>query len=239
MNVNLFATCICDTLKADVARQTVLLLEQLGCTVHFPYDQSCCGMPAINSGYVSDTLPAMRSIIHAFEINDAPIIVPAGSCGAMLKSYPDYLKDDAIWAERAQLFANRVIELTAFIVDQLGTVDVGARLPGKAVYHPSCSLLRKLHVTEQPLKLLHAVDGLELLPFANAHTCCGFGGTFSVKMPEISAAMVKEKVAHIAEVQPDYLIGADSSCLINIGGRMQREGKPIKVMHIAQVLMSR
>lgn len=239
MEINLFATCICDTIKADVAKQTVLLLEQLGCTIHFPTDQSCCGMPAINSGYVHDTLPAMRSIIRAFEVNDAPIVIPAGSCGAMLKSYPDYLKDDPDWAERARHFADRVIELTTFIVDQLGVTEVGARLPGKAVYHPSCSLLRKLHVTEQPLQLLHAVEGLELLPIDNQTTCCGFGGTFSVKMPEISAEMVKEKVRHISDVQPDYLIGADTSCLINIGGRLQREGHPIKVMHIAQVLMSR
>lgn len=117
--------------------------------------------------------------------------------------------------------------------------DVGARLPGKAVYHPSCSLFRKLGVTEEPIMLLNHVEGLELLPFHAQETCCGFGGTFSVKMAEISGEMVKEKVSHMMEAKPDYLIGADVSCLINIGGRMHREGIPVKVMHIAEVLMSR
>lgn len=237
MKVNLFVTCLCDAVRADVAKQSVLLLERLGCEVEFPENQSCCGMPAINSGYIASSLPAMQSMIKAFEVNDDPIIVPAGSCGAMLKNYPLYLKEDE-WHERAVAVANRVHELTSFIVDELGVEDVGAHLDGKAVYHPSCSLLRKMHVIEQPLKLLSHVRGLSLLPIKNQETCCGFGGTFSVKMPEISAAMVTEKVRHISDVSPDYLIGADVSCLINIGGRMHREGKPIKVMHIAQVLMS-
>ncbi|EEZ41270.1 predicted L-lactate dehydrogenase Fe-S oxidoreductase subunit YkgE [Photobacterium damselae subsp. damselae CIP 102761] len=181
----------------------------------------------------------MKNLIAAFECNDYPIVTPAGSCAASIKKYPEYLADEPEWAARAQKVSDRLFELTQFIVNQLGIENVGARLPGKAVYHPSCSLIRKLGVREEPLKLLANVEGLEMLPIENQETCCGFGGTFSVKMAEISGEMVKEKVRHIKAAEPDYLIGADISCLLNIGGRIQREGQPIKVMHIVDVLMSR
>ncbi|QSV13093.1 (Fe-S)-binding protein [Photobacterium ganghwense] len=239
MKVNFFVTCLCDTVKANVAKKTVLLLEQLGCEVIFPEEQGCCGQPSLNSGYIEGSKPAMKNLIRAFECNDLPIVTPAGSCAASVKRYPEYLASEPEWAERAQKVADRLFELTQFIVNHLGTVNVGARLEGRAVYHPSCSLIRKLNIREEPLKLLANVEGLEMLPIANQETCCGFGGTFSVKMSEISGEMVKEKVHHISDVEPDYLIGADISCLMNIGGRISREGKPIKVMHIVDVLMSR
>ncbi|MBP9642720.1 MAG: (Fe-S)-binding protein, partial [Budvicia sp.] len=156
-----------------------------------------------------------------------------------IKSYPAYLADEPEWAARAKAVADRMRDLTTFIVHTMGIVNVGARLPGKAVYHPSCSLSRKLGVVEEPLTLLRNVEGLELLPIVNQETCCGFGGTFSVKMSEISGEMVKEKVEHIMDVVPDFVIGADTSCLINISGRLTREKRPVKVMHIAEVLMSR
>jgi len=239
MKVNFFVTCLCDTVKAEVAKKTVMLLEQLGCEVIFPEQQGCCGQPSLNSGYIESSKPAMKNLIKAFECNDLPIVTPAGSCAASIKRYPEYLADEPEWAERAQQVADRLYELTQFIVNQLGTVNVGARLEGRAVYHPSCSLIRKLNVREEPLALLANVEGLEMLPIENQETCCGFGGTFSVKMADISAEMVKEKVHHISAVEPDYLIGADISCLVNIGGRISREGKPIKVLHIVDVLMSR
>ncbi|MEH6530452.1 MAG: (Fe-S)-binding protein [Photobacterium frigidiphilum] len=239
MKVNFFVTCLCDTVKAEVAKKTVMLLEQLGCEVIFPEQQECCGQPSLNSGYIESSKPAMKNLIKAFECNDLPIVTPAGSCAASIKRYPEYLADEPEWAERAQHVADRLFELTQFIVNQLGTVNVGARLEGRAVYHPSCSLIRKLNVREEPLALLANVEGLEMLPIENQETCCGFGGTFSVKMADISAEMVKEKVHHISAVEPDYLIGADISCLVNIGGRISREGKPIKVLHIVDVLMSR
>jgi L-lactate dehydrogenase complex protein LldE len=239
MKVNFFVTCLCDTVKAEVAKKTVMLLEQLGCEVIFPEQQGCCGQPSLNSGYIESSKPAMKNLIKAFECNDLPIVTPAGSCAASIKRYPEYLADEPEWAERAQHVADRLFELTQFIVNQLGTVNVGARLNGRAVYHPSCSLIRKLNVREEPLALLANVEGLEMLPIENQETCCGFGGTFSIKMADISAEMVKEKVHHISAVEPDYLIGADISCLINIGGRISREGKPIKVLHIVDVLMSR
>ncbi|MGF1690152.1 (Fe-S)-binding protein [Photobacterium kagoshimensis] len=239
MKVNFFVTCLCDTVKAEVAKKTVMLLEQLGCDVIFPDQQGCCGQPSLNSGYIDSSKPAMKNLIRAFECNDLPIVTPAGSCAASVKRYPEYLADEPEWAERAQKVADRLFELTQFVVNTLGVENVGARLEGRAVYHPSCSLIRKLNVREEPLKLLANVEGLEMLPIENQETCCGFGGTFSVKMAEISGEMVKEKVHHISAVEPDYLIGADISCLINIGGRINREGKPVKVMHIVDVLMSR
>ncbi|GAB2664077.1 (Fe-S)-binding protein [Vibrio panuliri] len=239
MKVNFFVTCICDTVKSEVAKKTVLLLEELGCEILFPKMQGCCGQPSLNSGYIEQSKPAMKNLIEAFEGNDYPIVTPAGSCAAAIKKYPEYLADEPQWAARAQNVADRLYELTQFIVNQLGVTNVGARLKGRAVYHPSCSLIRKLGVREEPLALLAAVEGLEMVPIKNQETCCGFGGTFSVKMAEISGEMVKEKVQHISEVEPDFLIGADSSCLINIGGRVSREGKPVKVMHIVDVLLSR
>lgn len=239
MNVNFYVTCIGDALKSRMARDSVLLLEQLGCQITFPEKQGCCGQPAMNSGYIKDAIPGMKNLIAALEENDDPIISPAGSCTYAIKSYPGYLADEPEWALRAEKVAARMHDLTSFIVNKLRVVDVGARLPGKGVYHPSCSLARKLGVREEPLTLLSHVEGLELLPFTDQDTCCGFGGTFSVKMAEISGEMVKEKVGHVMDVQPEYLIGADVSCLLNIGGRLQREGRNVKVMHIAEVLMSR
>lgn len=239
MNVNFYVTCIADALKANVAKQSVLLLEQLGCKITFLEKQGCCGQPALNSGYSKQAIPAIKNLITTFEANDYPIVAPAGSCVYAIKTYADYLQDEPEWAARAVKLADRFHDLTDFIVNKIGQTAVGAKLNGKAVYHPSCSLFRKLGVVDEPVKLLQQVQGLELLPIQNQTTCCGFGGTFSVKMAEISGEMVTEKTEHIREVQPDYLIGADVSCLINIGGRLKREGSPIKVMHIAEVLMSR
>lgn len=239
MNVNFYVTCIADVMKAGVAKNTVLLLEKLGCEITFLEKQGCCGQPAINSGYTKQALAGMKNLIETFEVNDYPIVAPAGSCVYAIKNYPEYFErfDETQWIERARKVADRFYDLTDFIVNQLGITDVGATLPGKAVYHPSCSLFRKLGIVDEPLTLLRNVKGLELMPIHNQQTCCGFGGTFSVKMAEISGEMVTEKVVNVMETEPEYLIGADVSCLMNIGGRLSREGHPIKVMHIAEVLM--
>ncbi|MCK3658753.1 hypothetical protein A4G18_08525 [Pasteurellaceae bacterium Pebbles2] len=239
MNVNFYVTCIADVVKAGVAKNTVLLLEKLGCNITFLEKQGCCGQPAINSGYAKQAIPGMKNLVETFEVNDYPIVAPAGSCISAIKNYPEYFErfGETEWVERSRKVAARFYDLTDFIVNQLGVTNVGAQLTGKAVYHPSCSLSRKLGIVNEPIALLQQVKGLELLPIQNQQTCCGFGGTFSVKMAEISGEMVSEKVEHIDEVKPDYLIGADVSCLMNIGGRLSREGKPVKVMHIAEVLM--
>ncbi|WP_461201354.1 (Fe-S)-binding protein [Anoxybacillus sp. TBDG-1] len=238
MNVTLFVTCLVDLFHVNVGKATVELLERLGCTIHFPEAQTCCGQPAYNSGYVKEAKEAMKHMIRTFEHAEY-IVTPSGSCATMFKEYPHIFKGDGEWEERAQRVANKTYELTQFIVDVLKVEDVGARLEGKATYHTSCHMTRLLGVKDAPLTLLQHVKGLEVVPLPNAHNCCGFGGTFSVKMGPISEQMVDEKIQCIEQVEADYLIGADCGCLMNIGGRIERKGKPIRVMHIAEVLNSR
>lgn len=238
MNVTLFVTCLVDLFHVNVGKATVELLERLGCTVHFPEAQTCCGQPAYNSGYVKEAKEAMKHMIRTFEHAEY-IVTPSGSCATMFKEYPHIFKGDGEWEERAKRMADKTYELTQFIVDVLQVEDVGARLKGKATYHTSCHMTRLLGVKDAPLTLLQHVKELEVVPLPNAHNCCGFGGTFSVKMGPISEQMVDEKIECIERVEADYLIGADCGCLMNIGGRIERKGKPIRVMHIAEVLNSR
>lgn len=238
MNVTLFVTCLVDLFHVNVGKATVELLERLGCTIHFPEAQTCCGQPAYNSGYVKEAKEAMKHMIRTFEHAEY-IVTPSGSCATMFKEYPHIFKGDGEWEERAKRVADKTYELTQFIVDVLQVEDVGARLEGKATYHTSCHMTRLLGVKDAPFTLLQHVKGLEVVPLPNAHNCCGFGGTFSVKMGPISEQMVDEKIQCIEQVEADYLIGADCGCLMNIGGRIERKGKPIRVMHIAEVLNSR
>lgn len=238
MNVTLFVTCLVDLFHVNVGKATVELLERLGCTIHFPEAQTCCGQPAYNSGYVKEAKEAMKHMIRTFEHAEY-IVTPSGSCATMFKEYPHIFKGDGEWEERAKRVADKTYELTQFIVDVLQVEDVGARLKGKATYHTSCHMTRLLGVKDAPLTLLQHVKDLEVVPLPNAHNCCGFGGTFSVKMGPISEQMVDEKIECIERVEADYLIGADCGCLMNIGGRIERKGKPIRVMHIAEVLNSR
>lgn len=222
----------------SVGKATVEVLEKLGCEVQFPESQICCGQPAYNSGYVKDAKEAMKNMIQTFE--DAEYVVtPSGSCATMFKEYPHVFKNDPLWEYKAQKLANKTYELTQFIVDVLKIQNVGARLNGIATYHTSCHMTRLLGVKNAPYLLLKNVEGLEVIPLKNSHNCCGFGGTFSVKMAEISEQMVDEKVRHIEETNADYLIGADCGCLMNIRGRIERNGKQVKVLHIAEVLNSR
>jgi L-lactate dehydrogenase complex protein LldE len=238
MKVSLFVTCLIDIFQTEAGKDTVELLERLGCEVDFPERQTCCGQPAYNSGYVEKAKESMKHMIKVFEHADY-VVSPSGSCSTMFKEYPHIFKGDPKWEERAQRLADKTFELTQFIVDVLGVEDVGARLDGKATYHTSCHMTRLLGVKEAPMKLLSNVKGLEMRPLQNSYDCCGFGGTFSVKMTPISEQMVDEKVMHIEESEADILIGGDCGCLMNIGGRIERHGKQIKVMHIASVLNSR
>lgn len=238
MRVSLFATCLVDMFQSNVGKATVEVLERLGCTIDFPKDQVCCGQPAYNSGYVKESKEAMKRMIEAFE-ESKYVVSPSGSCAYMFHEYPAIFRGDPVWEPRAKKLAEKTYELTQFIVDVLKVEDVGAKLEGKATYHTSCHMTRLLGVKEAPLKLLSHVKGLEYTELPNKHNCCGFGGTFSVKMAQISEQMVDEKVHHIEETKAEYLIGADGGCLMNIGGRVDRKGKPIKVMHIAEVLNSR
>ncbi|TYR79795.1 (Fe-S)-binding protein [Priestia megaterium] len=238
MKVSLFATCLVDMFQTNVGKATIELLEKLGCDVEFPQTQVCCGQPAYNSGYVKESKNAMKNMIATFE-HSQYVVSPSGSCVTMFKEYPHLFKEDKNWAERAKQLADKTYELTDFIVNVLGVEDVGASLPGKATYHASCHMTRLLGVKEEPFKLLSHVKGLEMEPLENMHNCCGFGGTFSVKMGKISEQMVDEKVECVQNTGAEYLIGADCGCLMNIGGRIERKGHPVQVMHIAEVLNSR
>ncbi|WP_413382234.1 (Fe-S)-binding protein [Alkalihalobacillus sp. 1P02AB] len=238
MKVSLFVTCLSDIFYTEVGKDVVEVLERLGCEIDFPKQQTCCGQPAYNSGYHKETREVAKNMIKAFEHAEY-VVSPSGSCAAMLHEYPHLFKNDLDWKEKAEKLANKTFEFTQFIVDVLKVEDVGAKLPVKATYHTSCHMTRLLGVKDAPMTLLQNVDGLEFTSLPNKENCCGFGGTFSVKMVPISEQMVNEKVAHVESTKAEVLIGADCGCLMNIGGRIDRQGKPIKTMHIAQVLNSR
>jgi L-lactate dehydrogenase complex protein LldE len=238
MKVTLFATCLVDMFQSSVGIATVELLERLGCTIDFPESQICCGQPSYNSGYVKETKEAMKRMIETFEHAEY-IVSPSGSCASMLREYPHIFKGDPEWEPRAEKLAKKTFELTQFIVDILKIEDVGARFNASVTYHTSCHMTRLLGVKEAPMILLKNVKGLKFTELPGKENCCGFGGTFSVKMAQISEQMVDEKVQHVEETGAEYLIGADAGCLMNIGGRIERVGKPIKVLHIAEVLNSR
>jgi L-lactate dehydrogenase complex protein LldE len=238
MKVTLFATCIVDMFQSNVGKATVELLERLGCEIDFPESQVCCGQPSYNSGYVKETKEAMKRMIDTF-IDAEYIVSPSGSCITMFHEYQHIFKGDPIWEPKAKKLAEKSFELTQFIVDVLKIEDVGARFEGSVTYHTSCHMTRLLGVKKAPMILLSNVKGLKFTELPGKEQCCGFGGTFAVKMAQISEQMVDEKVRHVEETGAEYLIGADAACLMNIGGRIDRVGKPIKVLHIAEVLNSR
>ncbi|MBA4542264.1 MULTISPECIES: (Fe-S)-binding protein [Thermoactinomyces] len=235
MRVSLFVTCLTDVFFPEVGKAVVEILERLGCEVDFPETQTCCGQPAYNSGYHLETKEVAEHMIETFEPAEY-IVTPSGSCAAMFHEYEQLFSGQPDLQARARALANRTYEFTQFLTEILQVDDLGAELHATATYHPSCHMNRLLGVTEAPYRLLENVKGLKLIPLPHAHDCCGFGGTFSVKMNAISSRMVDEKAQHIEETRAGLLIGADCSCLMNIGGRLSRLGKPVKVMHIAQVL---
>lgn len=237
MKVSLFITCIADQMYPDVGESVVRLLHRYGCEVDFPEAQVCCGQPAFNSGYQEEAREVARQWIRAFEHSDY-IVAPSGSCTGMIHHYYPYLfKDEPEWKAKAEKLVARTYELSQFLVHVLGVEKVEARFPAKATFHPSCHAMRLLGVREEPEKLLAGVEGLEMVELACKEDCCGFGGTFAVKMAEMSEAMVSEKARHVADTGADVLIGTDLGCLMNIEGRLRKEGKPIRAMHLAQVLM--
>ena len=237
MKISFFVTCLADTVLPSVGIKSVELLEKLGCTVFFNPGQTCCGQPLVNSGYQEKAKNSMRILIDALLENDCEYIVaPSGSCVLQVKEFPRFFREDEIWQSRAKRLADKSYEITDFIVNVLHVTDVGAVLNGRAAYHPSCHMSRRLGVKEAPYRLLKKVKGLELVPFKGQDRCCGFGGTFSVTMADLSGAMVAEKVRHMAAAGVDYVIGADGACLMNIEGRIRRENLDIKVLHVVEAL---
>lgn len=235
MKVSLFITCLCDIFSTDVGKNTIELLERIGCEVDFPEMQTCCGQPAFNSGYVKESKEAMKQMMRAFKESEY-VVGPSGSCVGMLREYPEIFKGDSEWEEEAKSLAAKSYEITQFLVDVLGITEVGSTFTGRVTYHPSCHMTRILGVKDAPIKLLESIEGVELMPLPVSEDCCGFGGTFAVKNAAISEQMVAEKSQHVMETGADYLIGGDMGCLLNIGGRMAREGKNVQVMHITEIL---
>lgn len=234
--VGLFVTCLIDLMRPSVGFAAVKLLQQAGCEVEVPVAQTCCGQPAYNSGDKPTAEALARQTIGALEGFDY-VVAPSGSCAGMLKAhYPELLAGDPNWGPRAKTFASKVHELISFLVDVRGMTGVGQTLLARATYHDSCSGLRELGIKDQPRKLLASVEGLELVELAECEVCCGFGGTFSVKYGDISNAMVERKCANIAETKADLLLAGDLGCLMNMAGKLRRDGRPVEVRHVAEVL---
>jgi L-lactate dehydrogenase complex protein LldE len=234
--VGLFVTCLVDLIRPSVGFAAVNLLEAAGCEVTVPRAQTCCGQPAYNSGDRPDAAALARQTIAAFAGFDY-VVAPSGSCAGMLKfHYPRLLAADPEWAGKARALAERVHELVSFLTDVRGLDRVAARCEARATYHDSCSGLRELGIKDQPRRLLRSVAGLDLVEMADAEVCCGFGGTFAVKYPEISNAMVQKKTDKVAAADPQMLLAGDLGCLLNIAGKLRRQGRSIAVRHVAEVL---
>lgn len=234
--VGLFVTCLVDLFRPSVGFAAIKLIESTGCVVEVPAAQTCCGQPAYNSGDRSDTRALARTTIEAFEPYDF-VVAPSGSCAGMLKvHYPDLLADDAEFAPRAETFADKVHELVSFLVDVRGMRAVEAEFPGTVTYHDSCAGLRELGIKTQPRTLLTSVKGLTLREMDECEVCCGFGGTFSIKYPEISNAIVERKGGNVCASGADCLLAGDLGCLLNMAGKLSREGRPVKARHVAEVL---
>ena len=239
MRAALFVTCLCDLFFPEVGESTVRLLRRLGVEVTFPAGQTCCGQPAYNTGYTAEARDVARALIEAFdrEAPGLPVVAPSGSCAAMVRHhYPRLFAGDPEWSARAAAFAERVYELSEFIVHVLGRTDLGARYRGVATFHRSCHMARGLGLVEEPLALLRAVEGLDVVDLPHAGECCGFGGTFAVKMAGLSTAMVDAKVRAVEETGAELLVGCDLGCLMHIAGRLRRLGSPVRVLHLAQLL---
>ena len=234
-NVALLVTCLVDMLRPSVGFASVKLLEDAGCTVDVP-PQTCCGQPNYNSGDRAGAAALARTMIAAMEGYDH-VVVPSGSCAAtVIKDYPQILADDPAWADKAKSLAARTHEIVSFLADVLGVEALEARFPARATYHDSCTGLRSLGIKAQPRQLLASVEGLELTEMAEAEVCCGFGGAFCVKYPDISNKMVANKSGHIGDTGAELLLAGDLGCLMNMAGKLSREGRPVQARHVVEVL---
>ncbi|HEV8140015.1 MAG TPA: (Fe-S)-binding protein [Pyrinomonadaceae bacterium] len=237
MRVGLFVTCLVDQMWSSIGTSTVDVLRRAGCTVEFDERQTCCGQPAFNTGYRAEARRVAQRFIELCEESKAEAIVsPSGSCTAMVHHYPSLFAVDDKWRARAQRVAKRTFELSSFLVRVLKTEDVGARFAGRITWHDACHGLRDLNIRDEPRRLLKNVREAEFVELENADVCCGFGGTFSVKYPEISVAILEQKIDAIQTSAVDAVISGDASCLMQIGGRLSRTGSKVRVMHLAELL---
>jgi L-lactate dehydrogenase complex protein LldE len=238
--VQLFITCIVDTLYPEVGEAVVKVLRRAGAQVEFPPGQTCCGQPAFNAGMRPEAREMAKKTIEAFENAPGMVVLPSGSCTAMVRhGYIELFREETDWLRRAQALAERTFEFSQYLVDVLGVEDLGAQYAGKLTYHASCHLLRDLGVREQPRKLLSRVAGAELIELPYSKDCCGFGGLFSVEHAHISSAMLDRKLTNIQETGADVVVACDAGCLTHINGGLHRKGKRPCGMHLAEILEHR
>ena len=240
MRVALMVTCINDALFPDTGKAVVTLLRRLGVDVEFPAEQACCGQPMVNTGYLDEAVPVVRNFASAFAGYDA-VVTPSGSCAGSVRHQHGIVAKragDAGLAAAVAEISPRTYELSEFLVDVLGVVDVGAYFPHAVAYHPTCHSLRMLGVGDRPTRLLEAVRGIRLVDLADADQCCGFGGTFALKNSDTSVAMGSDKARHAVESGAEVLVAGDNSCLMHIGGLLSRQRSGVRVMHLADVLAS-
>ena len=231
MRVALFVTCLADTLQPSVGRATVALLERLGVEVEFPRAQTCCGQLHLNSGYSEVAAGLAQRFVEVFAGYDA-VVAPSGSCAGHVWAHV------AEHAEDPEGVAARTFELSEFLVDRLGVTDVGSRFEGSVTYHPTCHSLRTLRLGDRPESLLRGVAGVDLRPLGEATECCGFGGMFAVRNADVSTAMLADKLRRVEETGADVVCACDASCLLQIGGGLERRGSPVRAVHLAEVLAS-
>jgi L-lactate dehydrogenase complex protein LldE len=235
--VQLFVTCLVDNFFPNVGFAVVKILEGLGLTVEFPQAQTCCGQPAFNAGFWDDARAMARYTIDILAQSDAPIVIPSGSCADMISHhYAEILAADSTYGPKARAVAQRTYEFSQFLVDALGVTDLNAQTSGCLTYHASCHGLRGLGVKTQPKALLNNVNGAEQKDLPGVEECCGFGGLFAIKMSNISGAILQHKVDNIESTGADTVVGTDVSCLMHIAGRLHRQGSPIRVKHLAEIL---
>ncbi len=235
--VQLFVTCIIDTLYPETGEAVVRVLQKAGVNVSFPPGQTCCGQPAFNAGLRQQARKMAIQTIRAFDAYPGPVVVPSGSCASMIHhSYGELFIDDPIWLPRALALASRTYEFSEYLVDVLGVTNLKASFEGRMTYHSSCHLLRGLGVDRQPRALLAAVQNAELVELPDAEDCCGFGGVFSIEHPEISAAMLDRKILNLETSGASIVVACDAGCVTNINGGLHRQHKPQRAVHIADIL---
>ena len=237
VKVSLFITCLVDQICPQVGVAAVEVLRRAGCEVVFDERQTCCGQPAFNTGYRREARKFAERFVEIFEDSDAEYIVsPSGSCTAMVKHFHELFPEDKSWRERCEKIAAKTFEFSSFLVNVLKIETTNAKFFGKLTWHDACHGLRDLNIRSEPRKLLKNITNAEFIELENADVCCGFGGTFSVKFPEISAAILDNKIEAIENSGADAVVSCDASCLMQIGGRLSRINSNVKTLHIAEIL---